>query len=48
MWHDSIMYFIYGAEADVLINFILSVFPSNGYNISFILTYKLSSTNKQV
>ena len=39
------MYYIYKEEADVFINFMLSVFLSNSYNISFILTFKLSSIN---
>ena len=30
------MYYIYKEEADVFINFMLSVFPSSGYNIAFI------------
>ena len=38
------MYCIYWAEADVFINFMLSVFLSNGHNIPFIflsLSYHL-------
>ena len=33
---DSIMYCICGAEANLFINFIVSVFLSNGYKISVI------------
>ena len=42
------MYCIYGAEADVFINFMLSLFLSNGYNIPFIFIFKLLPTNGQV
>ena len=41
---DSIMYCIHEVEANLLINFILIVFLSNGYNIPFILIFRLSST----
>ena len=42
------MYCIYEAEANAFINLMLNVFLSNGYNISFIFTFKLSSTNGHV
>ena len=34
------MYCIYGAEVDVFINFMLSAFLSNGYNIPFVFYLK--------
>ena len=42
------MYCISGAEADIFINFMWSVFLSNGNNIPFIFIFRLSPTNRQV
>ena len=42
------MYCIYGAEADVFINFMWSMFLSNGCNFPFIFIFKVSPTDGQV
>ena len=44
LYRSNVDVSICGEEENVFISFILNVFLSNGYNIYFIVIFKLSST----